>query len=150
MGAIGVDVCHRLPVRKEIDEAFFKQLEEASHLQGQVLLADLNHPSICWRGNTTGCKQSRKLLECVYDSFLAQAIGELTTKGAQLDLTVPVLVLAGMGLTFFTGAHIVLCFRSVTKTMLIVNQCFSYCLTMFVENQGLLCFLLCFLPLPCE
>ena len=68
-----------------------------------------------------GCKQPRRFLQCVNDRFLAQAIGELTTVGAQLDLIVPVLGLAGMELTFFIAAHMVLHFRFVTKTMLITH-----------------------------
>lgn len=39
-----VDICYRLPERKEQkDEAFFKQLEETFYLQTPVLTGDFNH-----------------------------------------------------------------------------------------------------------
>lgn len=38
-----------------------------------------------------------------------------------------VLSLAGMELASFRGACMVLCFRYVTKTVLITRQCVSYC-----------------------
>ena len=43
-----VDVCYGAPdEEEEVDEAFFRQLEEASCLQALVLMADLNYANIC-------------------------------------------------------------------------------------------------------
>lgn len=40
-------VCYRLPNQEEeIDEAFFRQLEETLYLQTPVLMGDFNHPSV--------------------------------------------------------------------------------------------------------
>lgn len=44
-----------------------------------------------------------------------------------LPMYTGILVLAGKELNFFIVAHIVLCFGFVTKGVLIINQCFSYC-----------------------
>lgn len=42
-----VDICYRLPDQKEeIDEAFFRQLEETLYLQTPVLMGDFNHPLV--------------------------------------------------------------------------------------------------------
>ncbi|GAB0176277.1 hypothetical protein GRJ2_000092900 [Grus japonensis] len=49
-------------------------------------MGDFNHPDICWRDNAAECKQPRKFLECVDDSFLLQVIEEPTRRGAMLDL----------------------------------------------------------------
>lgn len=48
-----------------------------------------------------------------------------------------VLGLAGIELVFFTTACIVLCFRFVTKPVLITHQCFGYCLAARAQCQGL-------------
>jgi len=43
-----VRVCYGLlDWEEEVDETFFIQLEEVSHLQALVLMKDLKHPSIC-------------------------------------------------------------------------------------------------------
>jgi len=47
----------------EVDEALFRQLEEASHLQAVALVRIFNHSDICWRDNTVGHKQSRRFVE---------------------------------------------------------------------------------------
>ena len=40
--------CYGAPdEEEEVDEAFFRQLEEASYLQALVLMADLNYANIC-------------------------------------------------------------------------------------------------------
>ncbi|PKU33654.1 zinc finger swim domain-containing protein 6- hypothetical protein [Limosa lapponica baueri] len=62
---------------EEVDEAFFRQLEEASLLQALVLVVDWNHPNICWRDNTAGHKQSKRFLECIDDNFVMQVIEDL-------------------------------------------------------------------------
>ena len=38
-------------------------------------MGDLNHPSICWRGNTAGHEQSRRFMEYIDDNFLTQDQG---------------------------------------------------------------------------
>ena len=67
---------------------FFRQLEEALCLQALVSQGDLNHPKICWKGNTAGCKQSREFLESIgsFLNFLTQLIEELTRGASLLDL----------------------------------------------------------------
>ncbi|GAB0178073.1 mitochondrial enolase superfamily member 1 [Grus japonensis] len=50
-----------LPVQEEeADEAFFRQLEEATHLQAFHHMGYLNHPDIYWRGNTERHKESTR------------------------------------------------------------------------------------------
>ncbi|GAB0182885.1 hypothetical protein GRJ2_000753800 [Grus japonensis] len=49
-------------------------------------MEDFNHPNICWRDNTAGHKQSRRLLECIDDNFFLQVIEEPMRRGAMLDL----------------------------------------------------------------
>lgn len=49
-----------------------------------------------------------------------------------------ILVLDGIELNFFIVAHILLCFGFVTKGVLIIHQCFSYCWTVLKYHQDLL------------
>jgi len=49
-------------------------------------VGDFKHPSICWRDNTAGHKQSRRFLECTDDKFLLQVIEQPMRRGAMLDL----------------------------------------------------------------
>lgn len=78
MGGIVVGVCYRQLDQEQKDEAKasgnFRQLEEASYLQTLVLMVGFNCCIIYWRGNTSGCKQSRRFLECTDDNFLTQVI----------------------------------------------------------------------------
>ncbi|CAM4672926.1 unnamed protein product [Lepidochelys kempii] len=80
-----VGVCYRPPdQRDEVDEAFFRQLTEATRSHALILMGDFNFPDICWESNTA--VQSRKFLESVGDNFLAQVLEEPTRGGAFLDL----------------------------------------------------------------
>ncbi|PKU34188.1 dtw domain-containing protein 2 [Limosa lapponica baueri] len=80
-------VCYRLPDQKEqVDEAFYRQLEVASHSQALVLMGDLNYADICWRNNTAGHKQSRRFLEIIYDNFLTQVVEKPMRTGTLLDI----------------------------------------------------------------
>lgn len=70
-----LDVCYKLPQQEEqVNEAFDRQIEATQHLQTQVLMGNFKHPSICWRSNTAGHKQSRKFLECIEDIFSAVTV----------------------------------------------------------------------------
>ena len=51
-----------------------------------------------------------------------------------------VLVLAGTELIFFIVANMGLCFGFVLKTVLIIQECFSYCWAVLTQSQGLCCF----------
>ncbi|GAB0186320.1 hypothetical protein GRJ2_001097300 [Grus japonensis] len=73
-----VGICYGPSDREEVDDVFFRQLEEASCSQALVLMGDLNHPDICWKDNTAGLKQSRKFLEQINGNFLAWVIEEPT------------------------------------------------------------------------
>ncbi|GAB0205938.1 hypothetical protein GRJ2_003059400 [Grus japonensis] len=74
-GDIIAGVCYRPPDQGDrVDEALYRQIGAASCSQALVLREDFNHPKICWRDNTAGHKQSRKILECVDDNFLFQVI----------------------------------------------------------------------------
>jgi len=42
--------------------------------QNLNLMGDFNHPDICWENNTVSCKQFRRLLESIDDSFLVQVL----------------------------------------------------------------------------
>ncbi|CAM5085999.1 unnamed protein product [Natator depressus] len=82
-----VGVCYRPPDQgDEVDEAFFRQLTEATRSHALILMGDFNFPDICWESNTAVHRQSRKFLESVEDNFLAQVLGEPTRGGAFLDL----------------------------------------------------------------
>jgi len=70
-GNLVMGAYYRLPDQGEpADEAFFCQLQEASHLQSLVLLWDYNHPNICWKSSTMRGRQSRRFLECTENDFL--------------------------------------------------------------------------------
>lgn len=70
-----LDVCYKLPQQEEqVNEALDRQIEATQHLQTQVLMGNFKHPSICWRSNTAGHKQSRKFLECIEDILLLKVI----------------------------------------------------------------------------
>ncbi|GAB0210046.1 hypothetical protein GRJ2_003470400 [Grus japonensis] len=86
-GDILVGVCYRPPDQGDrVDEALYRQIGAASRSQALVLMGDFNHSDICWRGNTAGHKESRKILECIDDNFLLQVIEEPTRRGDVLDL----------------------------------------------------------------
>ncbi|KAK4828983.1 hypothetical protein QYF61_001639 [Mycteria americana] len=88
-GNLVVGVYYRTPNQGEpIDEAFFLQLQEASHLQALVLLGDFNHFDICWKSSMASCRQYGRLLECFKDNFLTQVIDTPTRGDAILDLMV--------------------------------------------------------------
>lgn len=52
--------------------AFSLQVPEASCSPALLLIEVFNHLDVYWEGNTVGCKQSRRLLECAEDNFLDQ------------------------------------------------------------------------------
>ncbi|CAM5089359.1 unnamed protein product [Eretmochelys imbricata] len=82
-----VGVCYRSPDQgDEVDEAFFRQLTEATRSHALILMGDFNFPDISWESNTAVHRQSRKFLESVGDNFLAQVLEEPTRGGAFLDL----------------------------------------------------------------
>lgn len=51
-----------------------------------VFMGDLKHHDICWWDKTEGCKQTRRLLQCVDDNLLLQATEESTRRGGVVDL----------------------------------------------------------------
>ena len=70
-------VCYRPPNQDEdVDEMFYKQLEEVSQSVALVLVGNFNLPEVCWKYNTVEKKQSRRFLECVEDNFLTQLVSE--------------------------------------------------------------------------
>lgn len=80
-----MSVCYELPDQgQEVDETFFRQLEEASHSQALVLMRDLNH-LLSVEGNTGGHEQYRRFPECIDDNFVIQVIKELI-RGVLLGL----------------------------------------------------------------
>ncbi|TRZ07523.1 hypothetical protein HGM15179_019577, partial [Zosterops borbonicus] len=86
-GDVIVWVCYRPPDQEgRVDEALYRQIGAASHLQALVLMEDFNHLDVCWRENMAGHKQFRKFLKCVDDNFLLQVIKEPTRRSAVLDL----------------------------------------------------------------
>ncbi|RMC20166.1 hypothetical protein DUI87_01012 [Hirundo rustica rustica] len=65
-----LEVCFRPPNQEEeVDNLFYKQLENVSGSSALVLVGDFNLPDICWELNTAEKRQSRKLLECMEDNF---------------------------------------------------------------------------------
>ncbi|RMC12189.1 hypothetical protein DUI87_11325 [Hirundo rustica rustica] len=71
---------------EEVDNLFYKQLENVSGSSALVLVGDFNMPDICWELNTAEKRQSRKFLECMEDNFLLQLVGEPTRGRIILDL----------------------------------------------------------------
>lgn len=61
-----VGVCYRLADQEEAVDKAFKHLEEASCSQTVVLVGYFKHPYLCWRGNTAGHKQARRILSGVH------------------------------------------------------------------------------------
>ncbi|GAB0206526.1 hypothetical protein GRJ2_003118200 [Grus japonensis] len=87
MGDTVVGDYYRPPDQEEeVDEAFYRQVEVASQSQALVLMGDLNHPDICWKGNTARHAQSRRFLQSIDDNFLTQVVEEPTRRGVLLDL----------------------------------------------------------------
>lgn len=56
-------------------KTFFRQLEEASCIQAQVLVEDFSHPGVCWKCNTTGFKLSSRFLKWIDGNVLTWVIG---------------------------------------------------------------------------
>lgn len=80
-------VCYSPPNQEEeVDNLFYKQLENASGSPALVLVGDFNLPDICWELNTAEKRHSRKFLGCVEDNFLSQLVSEPTKGGTMLDL----------------------------------------------------------------
>ncbi|RMC12608.1 hypothetical protein DUI87_10130 [Hirundo rustica rustica] len=71
---------------EEVDNLFYKLLENASGSSVLVLVGDFNLPDICWELNTAEKGQSRKFLECMEDTFLLQLVDEPTRGRTMLDL----------------------------------------------------------------
>lgn len=69
---------------EEVDDSFFRQLEEISHLQALIFMGEFPHPSTCWKDNTARQKQCR-FLESLDDNF-HQVTKKLLSRGAVLDL----------------------------------------------------------------
>jgi len=52
-----------------VHEALYRQIGVTSCSQALVFMGDFNYTDICWRGNTAGLKQPRRLIaECIDDS----------------------------------------------------------------------------------
>lgn len=69
-----------------VDEAFFLQLQEASHSEALILVGDFKHLDICWENDMVGCKQSWRFVESVEDNFPVQILDKPTRDEALLDL----------------------------------------------------------------
>ncbi|GAB0179469.1 hypothetical protein GRJ2_000412200 [Grus japonensis] len=82
-----VSTCTRPPDQEEdINEAFYRWLEEALRSQDLVLMRDFDHPDSCCKGNTARHTQSRRFLQSIDDNFLTQVVEEPTRRGVLLDL----------------------------------------------------------------
>ncbi|RMC21511.1 hypothetical protein DUI87_02377 [Hirundo rustica rustica] len=69
-------VCYHPPNQEEeVDNLFYKQLENVSGSSTLVLVGDFNLPDIIWELDTAEKRQSRKFLECMEDNFLSQLVG---------------------------------------------------------------------------
>lgn len=89
MDNIVVGVCYRPPGQEEdVDEAFFRQVKEASYFQALVLMESVSHSYICWRDNTVEHKKPRRFLEYIEDSFLTLLTEKPMRRGTLLDLLV--------------------------------------------------------------
>ncbi|RMC15026.1 hypothetical protein DUI87_07205 [Hirundo rustica rustica] len=82
-----LEVCYRPPRQEEdVDNLFYKQLENVLGAPALVLVGDFNLPDICWELNIAERRQSRKFLECMEDNFLLQLVGEPTRGRTMLDV----------------------------------------------------------------
>ncbi|RMC12129.1 hypothetical protein DUI87_11264 [Hirundo rustica rustica] len=80
-------VSYRPPNQEEeVDNLFYKQLENVSGSSGLVLIGDFNLPDICWELNTAEKRKSRKFLECMEDNFLSQLVTHLVDAGRAVDV----------------------------------------------------------------
>ncbi|RMC21288.1 hypothetical protein DUI87_02149 [Hirundo rustica rustica] len=80
-------VCNRPPNQEEeVDNLFYKQLQNISGSSALVLVGDFNLPDICWELNTAEKRQSRKFLECMEDNFLLQLVTSLVDAGKAVDV----------------------------------------------------------------
>lgn len=61
----------------------------------------------------------------------------------KLQLSLSVLILAGVELTFFPEAVTTLCFEFVLNTELIIWRCFYYCWEGVTQSQSIFCFSCC-------
>jgi len=87
MADITEGVYYRPPDQeKEVDEAFYRQLQAASQSQALVLVGDFNHLDISWEDHTARHMHSRRFLQSIDDNFLMQAVEELTRRGVLLNL----------------------------------------------------------------
>lgn len=64
----------------------YRQLQAVSHSETLVLTGDLNHPDICYMGNTAWHKKSKRFLEGIHDNFLNQVTEKPMRRGPLLDL----------------------------------------------------------------
>lgn len=81
-----VQACHRsLDQEGQGDEAFCSKTEWPQGSQALVFMGDFKQPSVCWKDDTAGHRQSSSLLECI-DPFLLQVTDEPTRRSTTLDL----------------------------------------------------------------
>lgn len=65
-----VGICQTPPDQEEeINEAFFKHIEEVSPSEALILMHNFNNHSICWWFNRAGHKQPRRQLQCWEKKF---------------------------------------------------------------------------------
>lgn len=83
MGDTLVGICYRPPDQEEVDEAFFRQLGEASCLQ---VLVFMGSSATCSKGNIREHSQSRRSLEHIDDNFLTKVTEEPRKGGTLLEL----------------------------------------------------------------
>jgi len=78
-GNLVAGVYYRPPNKgRPSDKAFFLHLRAALCSQSLILLGVFSHPDICWKISTASCRQSKRFLECIEDSFLSQVIDSPT------------------------------------------------------------------------
>jgi len=82
-----VDVCNRSSEEEEeFSEAFYRQLKVTSLSQALVLMADFNHPYVCWKENSSRHTESRRFLHSMDDIFVTKVTEKPTRKDVLLDL----------------------------------------------------------------
>ncbi|TRZ08455.1 hypothetical protein HGM15179_018648 [Zosterops borbonicus] len=82
-----LEVYYRPPNQEEeVDNLFYKHLENVSGSPALVLGGDFNLPDICWELNTAEKRKSRKFLESVEDNFLSQLKEEVRELLSLLDV----------------------------------------------------------------
>ena len=85
-GDVVAGVCCRPPdEEEEVDEVFFRRLEESLQPQAWVLMSGFNHLAIRWENSVAGHDHHKRFLEWFEGNFMVEVMNEPTRGDALLD-----------------------------------------------------------------